>query len=298
MYIIKKIKYLLSRYQSFKQNPLTKHNPFLYFIKFIYINFLLYVFSKEVKFTFLNNIKVAAKKGDGIIGNYHSVLQEPKDSIFLLHFLRNTSTFVDIGANVGHYTLLASIISKSNVISIEPVYNTFQRLKNNLKLNNIEKNVELLNIGLSDKPGKLFFSDKLFTTNKVSLNNKGTEITVNVLDNICKNKEIEIIKIDVEGYKWFVLNGAKEILKSDAMKVIIIELNDSGLNFGINDSQIITFLNDLGYKQYEYNIFNRDLKIINYKNNTQFNTLFIKDVDYVIDRVKNAENIKFSNFNL
>lgn len=296
MRIIKKIKYLEKRYQSFKQNPLTSNNPFFTMLKFIYINFLLYFLNLEITFTFLNEIKVKVKKGDGIVGNFHSYLQEPNDSIFLLHFLNKKSVFIDIGANVGHYSLLASIISKASVISIEPVNKTFQRLKNNILLNNVSDQVKLLNIGLSDKKGKLFFSDNQFTTNKVSLDNKGTEINVEILDDICKDVKVEIIKIDVEGYEYFVLNGAKNTLNSDDLKVIIIELNDSGKSFGINDLQIINLLNESGFKQYKYDIFNRKLSPIDYKNESQFNTIFIKDIDFVMQRISVAEKVNFSKF--
>ncbi len=54
---------------------------------------------------------------------------------FVLHFLRNTDLFIDVGANLGAYSILASSVSGARTIAFEPVPHTFQLLKNNIALN-------------------------------------------------------------------------------------------------------------------------------------------------------------------
>ena len=287
----KKYKYIIKRYQSFKTNPLTKSNPIWALIKYLYINFLLYVLKREVTITYLNGIKAKVKKGDGIVGNYHSGLHEATDSIFLMHLLREGDFFLDIGANVGHYTLLAGIYSKCKVVAIEPIPSTFERLVNNVKLNKWEHEAELLNIGLSNESGELVFTNQQFTTNKVSTSGHGIKVTVKTLDEICTEYIPDFIKIDVEGYEWFVLNGGLNTLSKTNLKLILIELNESGKNFNIQDEQIITLLKNKGFSPYVFNLDAKSLEEIDFKNTNQFNTLFIKDLDFVINRIKTVSDL-------
>lgn len=294
----KKISYIHKKYYTFKENPLTQKAPLLAFVKYLYINFQLYVLKVEKSITFLGKVNAQIKKGDGIVGNYHSLLQEPNDSIFLLHFLRTNDFFIDIGANVGHYTLIAGVYGNARVTAVEPIPSTFNRLQKNVSLNKWNHQPNLLNIGLSDKVGVLNFTNEQYTTNKVSNTQSGIAIPVETLDNLCKTEKPIAIKVDVEGYEWFVLSGGLETIASDVVKVIIIELNQSGKNFGIEDENIINLLKSNGFSPYVYDIFKRELVEIQFKNNSQFNTLFIKDLDFVINRVQAANSIKIGKFTI
>ncbi|WP_333808689.1 FkbM family methyltransferase [Flavobacterium sp.] len=238
--------------------------------------------------TYLNGIKAKVKKGDGIVGNYHSGLHEAADSLFLMYLLREGDSFLDIGANVGHYTLLAGLYSNCKVTAIEPIPSTFDRLVNNIKLNKWKYEPELLNIGLSNESGELVFTNQQFTTNKVSTSGYGIKVTVKTLDEICSQYAPDFIKIDVEGYEWFVLNGGLNTLSSPNLKLILIELNESGKNFNIQDEQIIQLLKDKGFLPYVFNLETKTFAAIDFKNTKQFNTLFIKDLDFVINRIKSV----------
>lgn len=297
--LFKNFRYLKNRYLLFKTQPLTKKKPLYTLLKYVYINLQLYFFKKEISFVFLDKINVKAVKGDGIIGNYHSILEEANDSVFLLHFLNQTDVFLDVGANVGHYTLLAAVIKQSKVIAIEPIPTTYTRLIQNITINNIQDRVTTHNIGLSNIPGELAFSNNQFTTNRVNNSGLGIKVDVKTIDELFLEKKINAIKIDVEGFEWFVLNGAKETLKMKDLNVIIIELNDSGIEYGINDEQIVTFLRSYGFFQYEYDIFSRKLTPIKSKNTKQFNTIFIKDLLFVTNKINNSPKIQITrNLNL
>lgn len=289
--LFKKYRYIVKRYHSFKSNPLTKSNPVWALVKYLYINFLLYVLKREVVITYLNGIKAKVKKGDGIVGNYHSGLHEASDSIFLMQLLKDGDFFLDIGANVGHYTLLSGVYSNCKVVAIEPIPATFERLVNNVKLNQWNYTPELLNIGLSNESGELVFTNQQFTTNKVSTSGQGIKVKVKTLDELCEHKTPDFIKIDVEGYEWFVLNGGLKTLSNDTLKLILIELNESGKNFNIQDDQIVKLLKDNGFLPYVYDLDRSTFIEVTHKNVDQFNTLFIKDLDFVVNRISNAKPI-------
>ena len=60
----------------------------------------------------------------GMIGNYYFFLRDYEESLFLIDYLSPSDTFVDIGSNLGHYTLLSSGLVGARTICIEPVNET------------------------------------------------------------------------------------------------------------------------------------------------------------------------------
>ena len=87
---------------------------------------------------FINNTRLLVRPGmTGATGNIYCGLHEFEDMAFLLHFLRPSDLFVDIGANIGSYTILASAVIGAHGIAFEPVPQTFQSLIDNIHLNRI-----------------------------------------------------------------------------------------------------------------------------------------------------------------
>ena len=70
----------------------------------------------------------------GATGNIYAGLHEFADMAFTLHFLRPDDLFMDVGANVGSYTLLASGVCKARTISFEPYPETMAALRRNIDL--------------------------------------------------------------------------------------------------------------------------------------------------------------------
>ena len=86
---------------------------------------------------------------------------------FLLHLLRNTDTFFDVGANVGSYTILASGVCGARSLSFEPVPATFEILKKNIFLNHLQQKIKAIPAGVGHEKGFLHFSSDQDTTNHV-----------------------------------------------------------------------------------------------------------------------------------
>ena len=140
----------------------------------------------------------------------------------------NNGVFIDVGANIGKYTIKIGNSLKMNgrVISFEPENDNFEMLKKNTKLNNL-KNTTLINKALSDKKGKLKLYLAKGNWGHLSLvekvGEKYEEVEVDTLDNILKElkiSKVDLIKIDVEGAENLVLKGALETLKKSHPKII------------------------------------------------------------------------------
>lgn len=243
-------------------------------------------------YQFTQNSKLIISKGlTGVTGNLYCGLIEFDDMGFLLHLLRDKDLFIDIGANVGVYTILASSEVGANTIAIEPIPSTFKNLIENININQIQEKVKSLNIGLGSKKDIIRFTQSLDTVNHVATENEIDTIDVEVekLDTITKNKKPLLIKMDVEGFETDVLNGSEEVLKSKDLKAIIIELNGSGERYGYDENQIHIKLLDHGFKPYKYNPKTRS--IVQIEHFGKHNTIYIRDIEFVMNRVKTSRKI-------
>ena len=229
----------------------------------------------------------------GATGNLYCGLQEFNDMGFLLHFLRKDDLFIDIGANIGSYTVLAGAHVGAKVVSIEPVPQTFEHLKRNIAINQIDSNVMAYNFALGDEKGQISFTSTLDTMNHVATASETNtiQVPVDTLDAILeKEKDPVLLKIDVEGFETDVLNGASATLKKDSLKAIIIELNGSGEKYGYDETHLHEKLLAGGYSPYQYNPFERQLTAIN--SFGSHNTIYVKDLAFVQERVNKADKLK------
>jgi FkbM family methyltransferase len=243
------------------------------------------------------NSKILIKKGlTGATGNLYCGLMEFEDMSFLLHFLRPNDLFVDIGANVGAYSILASAEIKANTIAIEPIPSTFSILKQNISLNEMESKTKAFNIGVGSKNQKLFFTKSLDTVNHVDYENRidTIEIEVKTLDYILLNEPSPtLLKIDVEGFETEVLLGSENTLKDKNLKAVIIELNGSGKKYSFDDIEIhMKFLNH-GFKPFKYNP--KQKSLIEIETFSIYNTIYIRDIDFVKSRIDTSRNIIVGN---
>ena len=100
-------------------------------------------------------------------GNWYCGLLEGAEMGFVLHALRPNELFMDIGANVGSYTVLAAGAVGAKVIAVEPVLSTFESLQQNVVLNRLGDRVCCMNIGMGEQVGQLRFTSGLDTINHV-----------------------------------------------------------------------------------------------------------------------------------
>ena len=285
------------RNRQFKKHPVTKDNRIKALIKYVAFN-VLNRFRAHIKYNWIGNLSFYASKGDGgIVGNIYYGLYELNESLLILHYLREEDTFLDVGANVGHYSLLASGIKNCQTIAIEPVPDTFKKLNGQVELNNLGNRILTLNMGVGDRPSELYFSTDKNTMNRIveSSYEHSVQVPVDTLDTICNERRPSILKIDVEGYEKFVLEGAGATLTNEKLKVVVIEINFSNSFYGIENEEVSQILINHGFKPYEYNPFKRQLIELKSYNQEQFNTIFVRDLEFVAERLTKSQGIKVWN---
>lgn len=159
---------------------------------------------------------------------------EPKETALVLQYLKPGMTVVDIGANVGYYTLLAaSCVGRSGrVIAVEPSPLAYQKLVTTVLTNRISQ-VAAFQIGIGDSIGA---ADLYLGSNA---NHSPTmlpiqapvicNVPVRPLDDCIYEwgvERIDLLKVDVEGYEPRVFAGASIALTSRRIRAILCEFND------------------------------------------------------------------------
>lgn len=248
--------------------------------------------NKQVIIPWVNDAKLIAGIGEsGSTGNLYTGLMDYEEMFFLLHALQDTETFVDIGANTGAYTILASKVIQAPSVTYEPIPETFERLLNQIHINRINHLVSARNKGVGDKHTNLFFTNNHDTMNKVSIMGKfinTIEVETILLDEDLDRSKKYFLKIDVEGFEHNVIKGAHEILASPNTIALILELNDSGSEFGQSNESLHHEIIGLNFISVSYDPINRSLTPLNCYNKNGKNTIYVKDINLMQSRCLSA----------
>ena len=159
----------------------------------------------------------------------------------------NSDILIDIGANIGFYSILSSN-QFNQIYSFEPNERNFKVLKKNIENNKLE-NIKFFNFGLGDNEeiliGNSNTKGELFQTSGFAIskdNKKGESVLIKKGDDILQFKDKNLtIKIDVEGFESFVLSGLKSTLINNWC-VLQVEIWEK------NNNEVHRFLKSLNYK--------------------------------------------------
>ncbi len=180
--------------------------------------------------TTVNGMRFWYQKDDRYVGQRVALDKyETYETKLILKQVNEESVVVDVGANIGYYTLLLAQKCKK-VYAIEPEKTNFEILIKNVRENNLE-NVILLNIAAGSKKEKkqLVIDDKNFGNHRLSGGQNGL-VNVERLDDILKNEQIiDLIKIDTQGWEPEVIDGAIKTIERD-IPTMFLEYWPEGMN--------------------------------------------------------------------
>ena len=109
------------------------------------------------------------------------------------------------------------------------------------------------NCALGNHAGSVWFDDKRADDmNAVSKSRSGIEVSIRRLDDLdTGSEEIALLKIDVEGYEKFVLEGGQNVL-SRCRTVLLESFREHSLDFGYTTSDLVAILEDMGFRCLRY----------------------------------------------
>jgi FkbM family methyltransferase len=197
------------------------------------------------------------------------------------YLAKNSSTILDIGANSGIYSIVASCINpKANIHAFEPVERTSKLLLQNISLN-MPNNIFFHQKAVSNKTGIATFYDVptesqySASLNEEMLNQIENRISYEVdvidLDNFepLKSIEIDLIKLDVEMHEPEAIEGMIEIIKRDQPFLLIEILSNEIAN------KIQSIFSSFEYSYYNIDEVNIPKKVENLTASAHYNYLFV-----------------------
>ena len=193
---------------------------------------------------------------------------EKEFTSLILRNLKEGDTFVDLGTNEGYFSVLASkkVGQSGRVYSIEPQSRLHSIFSKNINKNKCY-NVSLIPFAVSDQEREIeiTLSPSINTGSSTFVKQsrrkwwKRETVLATTLDKLFMSKqipEIDLIKIDIEGFELLALQGAKEMLQSKKIKKLLIEVHPEQLkNLGQSVGELEQLLNNHGYFKTDEGIF-------------------------------------------
>ncbi len=207
-------------------------------------------FKTKYDFSIYSNFK------DRILELDVNAVWEEMESSFLLNNLKEGDVFVDAGANIGYFSMLAAQQKVSKVLAIEPVPKTYDMLNMNIKHNMLDDIIETFNIGLGSEKHTVKFTTSLgpknhmkYEVDNIHSNLPTVDVEIITLDDLIKKlvTRVDFVKVDIEGAEYNFLLGARETIEA-FRPMILMEIEEHRLvKFNTNAEQIFNFMYQLGY---------------------------------------------------
>lgn len=185
---------------------------------------------------------------------------------FLTRFLSKGDHFVDVGANIGLFSMIASktVGQKGSIISFEPTPETFRRLNENIILNKYG-NIKSFPFALAEFSGTTSFytypegRDAWNTLSKPQ-EEKYEEIIIQTFalddfihDNVSLFNNVTLLKIDVEGWEIPAFKGGNKFFSSPQAPTLMVEFCDiQAQKANLSCTDLYNLLENYGYKMYKY----------------------------------------------
>ena len=181
---------------------------------------------------FNHSLSLLTHEKDELVSNIirRDKIWEAFETQLIIDNLKPGQNFVDIGANIGYYSIIASKLvgNKGKVIAFEPEPLNFSILKNNIELNHLD-NITAINCGLGSEAGKfsLFISPenrgdhRSFNSDH---NRQAIDIDIRTGDKVfCENESpLHFIKIDTQGFEANIIKGFQESIEKNAAHLSMI----------------------------------------------------------------------------
>ncbi len=230
MNIFRKVKALPATLKCIVHHPLNRGRKLSALRRFLWWQIQSRMKLGPIPVPFVNQTKLWVENGmTGATGNVYCGLHEFEFMGFALHLLRPKDLFVDVGANVGSYSILAASLG-ARCIAFEPILKSYQALSRNISNNQLEALITPYFMALGEYEQTVKMVSHLDTLNHIIeqdtvIDQKNVVmVQTDMLDHMIEHDTlITLLKIDTEGYEDKIIRGSKYFLAQDAIWAIIVE---------------------------------------------------------------------------
>lgn len=242
----------------------------------------------------IKGASLAIRRGEhGLTGNLYCTLLEFDEMGFFLSTLQEGDTFIDVGANGGSYTVLASAACGSRVIAFEPVPETYATLALNLRVNQVQHLVTARSEALADYEGfgtmRVPDSPTAFLDVDEIASTPLSTTRVTTLDQQAALDGPTLLKIDVEGGELGVIRGAHRVLSDSRLLAASIEVSWNGEELSDASAHVVDGMRAYGFACFSFDYRRKVLSAGLAPG--QRNALFIRDYEAIQKRLNVADGV-------
>ena len=178
----------------------------------------------------LRFVDIAQQPHDWWAWEAHAGRHEPEVSDFIVKHLRPDSTFFDVGAYIGQFTLLSARVMGPNgvVVAFEPDPVAQALLLRNLTINAYDAEVTVVSAGITNHGGSIHIQSDQYGNAVSRLSSRGLiEVMAVGLDDYCRGSKLwpDVVKVDIEGGELFALGDAARETVQRA-QAIVVEIHE------------------------------------------------------------------------
>lgn len=193
-------------------------------------------------------------------------IYDPNIVVIINSLLSKGSVFIDVGANIGYFSLLASkAVGKDGyIVAVEPSSRDYSRLVDNVKINNLTNIIATQCLAISNVSGSAKLA--IACEERSALNTLGSEFSFKGIDKVktedvkmisidelvsdMKLNRVDVLKLDIEGSELKALIGAKNVIEK-FRPAIMLGVNENSLKAcGTDHKEIQQILKKMRYRAY------------------------------------------------
>lgn len=268
-------------------HPVSRHDPLGTGFRIAHWQVLSRLKSGPLVRPWFDDLRLNVSRGmTSATGNIYYGLHEFNPMAFVAHFVRPDDLFVDIGANVGTYALLAASHCGARVIAIEASPATAACLADNVALNGLSERIEVHRCAAGPSAGDIAMTMQQGAANHVVLGDdaagdKVETVAMATIDAIIGGRRPAMMKLDVEGFENAVIAGAIETLGADSLDAIQIESVDDDLDL---------LLGKFGFRRHWYDGAKREL-LDAPRGKLPGDAIYLRNLDRVRERLASARTL-------
>ena len=218
--------------------------------------------------------------------HYFFGAQDIKDELFAINFLREGELFIDIGANLGIFSIMVAVTTGARVIAIEPSPSSSSIFKRHIALNELMDRITLIEACAGNANRVAFIKntvdmDNFIVLDSADLQSGMAKIPMIQIDDVVDGTIPCVMKMDVEGFEMQALKGATKLLGSQNLQAITVEISDFSNRFGVSPEETQKFIGTFGFTAVAYDPLTRMLTPLAPRDRSRKTTLYNQKTIYV-----------------
>jgi FkbM family methyltransferase len=294
------IKKISGALRAVASHPVNRHRKFKAVMEYGFIQIAARIIPGDICVEFPNNTRLLiSPRMKGAAHYIAPRLCEFEEMTFVAHFLRPGEIFVDVGANIGAFTILATGVAGAKTIAFEPSADTFYLLERNIRLNGLQNSVKVLCTAVGRNDGEAQFSVGLGTENHItdgSAANGSLNVKMTTLDKELVGQPPDLLKMDVEGFETEAFAGATYTLRQPRLQAIIVERNNLGARYGFDEESLHREIRQCGFIPCNYKPFARELTRVG--DGSIGNIIYVRDFAAANARLRAAPPLKLGDLSI